>query len=100
MSLRLSPRIDGGPFERILAQVDDRRHVRRDLFARPAPRLLQELELEVVDPQGAQLRAAEVEQFVARRRSLARQQIHLVVAVQMVLVGAALQASRLSAADP
>src|SRR5580704_6150886 len=75
--------------ERILAQVDDRRHVGRHLLARPAERLLVELELEVVDADGAELRLAEVEDLVPRRRSFAGDQVHLVVAVQMVLVGLA-----------
>src|SRR5215471_12236593 len=51
--------------ERILANVDHRGHLRGGLFARPAPRLNEERELEVVDANGAQLRAAEVEQLVA-----------------------------------
>src|SRR5215475_5368303 len=75
-------------FERILAKVDDRRHVGRHLLARPAIGLLVELELEVVDPERAQGRPAEVEELVPGRRSLAEQQVHLVVAVEMVLVGA------------
>src|SRR5580692_11715244 len=75
--------------ERILAQVDDGRHVGRHLLARPAPGLLVELELEVVDADGAELRLAEVEDLVPRRRSFARQQIHLIIAVQVVLVGLA-----------
>ena len=50
--------------ERILADVDDVGHVGRHLFARPAVGLLEELELEVVDAEGAELRPAEVEQFV------------------------------------
>ena len=61
----------GGPLERVLAQVDDRRHVGRRLFSRPAEWLLVELELEVIDPDGPQLRLAEIKDFVARRRSLA-----------------------------
>src|SRR3984957_16419004 len=75
--------------ERILAQVDDGRHVGRHLLARPAERLLVELELEVVDADGAELRLAEVEDLVPRRRSFAGDQIHLVIAVQVVLVGLA-----------
>ena len=53
----------------------------------PAVRLLVELVLEVVDANGAQVRAAEVEEFVALGRPLALQQVHLVVAVEVVLVG-------------
>src|SRR5262249_10116864 len=73
--------------ERILANVDHRGHVRSGLFARPAPGLLEELELEVVDANRAQLRAAEVEQLVALGGAFAGNQIHLVVTVEMVLVG-------------
>ena len=60
------------PLERILADVDHGGHVGRDLRARPALRLLVELELEVVDANGAQLRPAEVEELVPCGRPLAR----------------------------
>jgi hypothetical protein len=40
-----------------LADVDDGGHVRRGLFAGPAPRLLVELELEIVDPYRAKISA-------------------------------------------
>src|SRR5690349_18978079 len=40
----------GRPFERILPQVDNGRHVGRRLFSRPAIGLLEKLKLEVVDP--------------------------------------------------
>ena len=49
-------RFAAGPrrsLERILADVDDRRHVGGHLFAGPAERLLEELELEIVDADGA-----------------------------------------------
>src|SRR5215510_2015880 len=74
-------------FEGILPNIDDRGHVRGGLFARPAPRLRIERELEVVDAQRAQVCAAEVEDLVALGRALAGQQVHLVVAVEVVLVG-------------
>ena len=41
-----------------------RGHVGRDLRAGPALRLLVELELEVIEADGAQLRPAEVEELV------------------------------------
>ena len=82
------------PLERILAEVHDGRHVGRDLFARPAPGLLEELELEVIDADGAEVRPAEVEEFVPLGRSLAQQQVHLVVAVEVVLVRRGRRASR------
>jgi hypothetical protein len=49
-----------GPFERILAQVNDRGHVSRHLFPRPTIRLLIELEL-LIDPDRAQFRPAKIE---------------------------------------
>src|SRR5262249_26563360 len=51
--------------ERILANVDQRGHVRRSLFAGPSPRLREKRELEVVKADRAQARTAEVEQLVA-----------------------------------
>src|SRR5205085_12484128 len=58
-----------------------------DLGSRPTLRVLVELELDIVEANGAQLRAAEIEQLVALGRSVAQQQIRLVVAVEVVLVG-------------
>ena len=55
--------------------------------SRPAVRLLVELVLEIIDADGTQMRAAEVEEFVTLGRPFAQQQVHLVVAVEMVLVG-------------
>src|SRR5580704_8725579 len=75
------------PFEGILAQIDDGRHVGRDFLARPAEWLLVKLELEVVDADGAELRFTKIENLVTRRRPLAGEQVGLVVAVEMVLVG-------------
>src|SRR5260370_23655972 len=40
------------PLERILPDIDHDGHVRRDLFSRPAPRLLEERELEVIKADG------------------------------------------------
>src|SRR5262249_32643769 len=82
---------DRRPFERILADVDDRRHVGRGLLARPPVRLLEELELEVVMAERAEMRASEVEDLVPRRRSLALQYCRLIVAVEMVLIGPAVR---------
>src|SRR5262249_14829306 len=80
-----------GPLERILANVDDRGHVGRVFLAWPPVRLLEELELEVVVAQRAEMRTSEVEDLVARRRSLTFQESRLVIAVEMVLVGPAFQ---------
>src|SRR5215471_18494293 len=74
--------------ERVLANVNQPRHVRGGLFARPAPRLHKERELEVVEANRAELRAAEIEQLAALGWAFAGEEIHLVVTVQMVLVGA------------
>src|SRR5262249_107643 len=79
----------GSSLERILAYVVHHGHVGRRFFSRPAVRLLVELELEIVDADGPKCRAAEVKELAACRRSLASGQVHLVVAVEMVLVVAA-----------
>ena len=57
-----------------------------DLGAGPALRLLEELELHVIEAHGAKFGPGKVEQLVPLRWSLAREQVHLVVAVEMVLV--------------
>ena len=72
MSFSVSPRIDGTSLERVLTEIDNGRHVRFDFFARPAIGLLDELELEIVDPNRAEVRAAEVEDLVAVRWALTR----------------------------
>src|SRR5262249_9457458 len=74
------------PFKRILAYVVHRRHVSRGFFSRPTVRLLVELELEIVDADGAECRAAEVEELTACRRSLAGEQVRLIIAVEMILI--------------
>src|SRR5262249_50410057 len=61
---RLAPKIRRA-LEWILANIDHRWHVGGRLFARPAPRLRIERELEVVEANRAQLRAAEIEQLAA-----------------------------------
>src|SRR5262249_59990884 len=60
---------DRRPFERILADVDDRGHVGGGFLARPPVRLLEELELEVVMAQRAEMRTGEIEDLVAGRPS-------------------------------
>src|SRR5262249_2906602 len=57
------------------------------LFAGPPPWLRKEREFEVVDADRAELRAAKIEHLLAFRRTLAGEKIHLVVTVEMVLVG-------------
>src|SRR5262249_7572484 len=77
------------PLERILAQIVHHWHVGRRFFSRPTVRLLVELELEIVDADGSKCRAAEIKELAACRWSLAGEQVRLVVAVEMVLVGPA-----------
>lgn len=57
-------------------------HVGRDLFPGPSIRLLDELILEVIDANRAQVRAAKVEEFMASRWSRAGQPSHLGGTVQ------------------
>jgi hypothetical protein len=68
--------------EWILAEVCNRGHVGIDFLARPAPWLLQELELEIIDTNRTQLWSAEIEKFVSRRRSSAFKQGPLVVPIK------------------
>src|SRR5262249_51406402 len=84
---RLAPKTRRA-LERILANVDQRGHVSGGLLARPAPRLGIERELEVVEANCAELRAAEIEQLTALGCTFAGEEIHLIVTVQMILVGA------------
>src|SRR5262249_1734975 len=78
---------DRRTLERILPKVVDQRHVDRDLRAGPALRLLIKLVLEVIDSYGSELRASEIEELVADRGAFALEQRHLIVAVEMILVG-------------
>ena len=73
--------------ERIEAQVGDVRHVRMGLFAQPALGLVDEAVFVVVDAHRADRAFAEVEDLVPRGGAFAGDRGHLVVAVQMVLVG-------------
>src|SRR5204863_5465144 len=63
------------------AQVDQIGHVRLGFFAQPAPRLVNEAKLVVVDAHGTKFAFPEVPDFVAIRRPLAGDHVHLVVAV-------------------
>ena len=72
--------------ERVPAKIDYRRHVGSDLFPRPSIRLVEEYDLQIIDTDRTEVRAPEVEQLVARRRTFAGEQVHLVVAIEMVLV--------------
>ena len=52
----------------------------------PALRLLEELELHVIEAHSAKFGPGKVPQLVPLRWSLAREQVHLVVTVEVVLV--------------
>src|SRR5712671_5599177 len=73
--------------EGILANVDHSGHVGRGLFAWPAVGLRVERELEVIEAQSTQARAAEVEDFVALGWTSPSEKISLVVAIEVILVG-------------
>ena len=72
--------------ERILADVHHAGHIGHDLGPGPALRLRKELELEIIEANGAQLRAAEVPKLVALGWAFAGEQVRLVVAIEMILV--------------
>ncbi len=67
------------------------------LFAQPALRLVDEAELVVVNAHRAHCAFTEVEDLMTRGRALAGDGVHLVVAIQMVLVGLVTDRSRPSA---
>src|SRR6185437_7707713 len=72
---------------RIETQVGQVGHVDLALVTEPATRLVDEPILVVVDAHGTELAFTEVPDLVPVRRTLAGDQVHLVVAVQMHLVG-------------
>jgi len=76
-----------GALERIEAKIDQIGHVRLGFFTQPASRLVDETILIVVDAHGTQLAFPEVPDFVPVRRPFAGDHVHLVIAVQMTLVG-------------
>jgi hypothetical protein len=75
-------------FERIQSQVSNVRYVGVSLFTQPPRGLINETELVVVNPHGADRAFAEVEDFVTGRRTFASNGRHLVVPIQVVLVSA------------
>src|SRR5262245_28693527 len=79
--------LDPRALERVEAQIDEDRPVDLERAAQPAVRLVDEAVLEVADPHRAERRLGEVEDLVALRRPLAGDQVELVVAVEMDLVG-------------
>ena len=74
-------------FEGIRAQVHQNRYVGMVLGTDPAAGLANEAILEIVDPNRGEVAFREVEDLVTSRRPFAGDQVHLVVAVEMVLVG-------------
>src|SRR5882724_10050097 len=72
--------------ERIEAQVDQIRHINVGLFTQPAVGLVNEPVLVVVNANRADGAFAEVEDFVTVRWPFAGDGVHLIVAVQMVLI--------------
>ena len=57
------------------------------LDAEPAARLVEEAVLVVVDPHGPEIAFAKIIDFIPCGRAFARDEIHLIVAIEMVLVG-------------
>src|SRR6476469_3123031 len=76
------------PLERIEPEIGEDRPIDLDRAAQPAAGLVGETILEVVDAHCAQRAFGEVEDLVAVRWAFASNEIHLVVAVEVDLVGA------------
>src|SRR5262245_11160305 len=76
---------ESGALEGVEPQVHQDRHVWLDGAAEPAVRLIDEPEFEVVDPRRPERALGEVPDLVALRWPRARDQIPLVVAVEMHL---------------
>src|SRR5271157_1940137 len=74
-------------FERIETQVGDDRNVRMGLFTQPPFWLINETVLVIVNAYRADCAFAEIEDFMARGRPFTGDGGHLVIAIQMVLVG-------------
>src|SRR5208337_4805455 len=77
---------DRCPLERILPDVVDLGHIRRDLGTGPALRLLVKLVLEIVHPYRTEFRSSEIEDLMASRGPCALKQGHLVIPIEMVLI--------------
>jgi hypothetical protein len=74
-----------------LADVDNGRHIGCRFFARPSIGLHEELILEIIDTESAEMRTGEVKDLTSGGRSFACKKVHLVIAVEMVLVVSAPQ---------
>src|SRR5271169_5859424 len=73
--------------EGVLANVVDFGHICFDLRSRPAFRLVVELVLKVVYPHSAKLRPSEVVNLMASGWPFALKHGHLVISIEVVLVG-------------
>src|SRR5262245_30020486 len=80
--------VHAGPLERVETKIDQDWPVHLDRGAKPAARLIGEPILVVTNPYRGEGTLGEVEDFVALRRALAGDEVHLVVAVEVDLVGA------------
>src|SRR5262249_48871393 len=74
-------------FPRVQAEVSQDRPVHFDRAAKPALRLINEAVLVVADAHRPESRLREVEDFVARGRPFAGDEVKLVVAIEVNLVG-------------
>src|SRR5215831_6367155 len=73
--------------ERVLPNVHYERHIGSRFLSRPAPWLLEENKLEVVDANRSQVRPTEVPQLVTLRWPAPLEKSALVVTVKVVLIG-------------
>src|SRR5262249_50709766 len=78
--------VQPGPLERVQPKVDEDWPIRLDSAAEPTVRLIDEPVLEVIDAHRAKRRFGEVKDLVTLRRALARDQVGLVVTIEMDLV--------------
>src|SRR5207247_4864070 len=74
--------------EGIEAEVGDVRYVHMVFLAEPAAGLVDKAILVVINANRAERALAEIKNLVSLRRPLARDQIELIVAVEVVLIGA------------
>src|SRR4029078_8032376 len=77
------------PLERILLDVLKDRHVDGNLRPRPTLRLVDEAILELIETKAAEIGFGEVPDLMPPRRSFPCQQVSLIVAIEMHLVGRA-----------
>src|SRR5262245_14049626 len=64
------------PLERILANIYERGHIGHHFWSRPTLRLLEKLELHVINAHRTKLGASEIEELMSLRRPFAREQVH------------------------